>query len=74
MSESNNKPKKTLFEATIEDANDGSGDGILTFPPDFIEQEGWQEGDVIHMSTENDKLIIQNKSLRQRLDNTLPKE
>lgn len=58
MTNSNMKPKITYFEATIEDANDGSGDGILTFPPEFIEQEGWKEGDLLEMKLENGKLII----------------
>lgn len=55
---SNKKPKITSFVATIEDANDGSGDGILTFPPEFIEQEGWKEDDLLELKLENDKLII----------------
>lgn len=24
-----------------------SGDGILTFPPDLLEQAGWKEGDTL---------------------------
>jgi len=25
-----------------------TGDAILTFPPDLLEQTGWQEGDVLN--------------------------
>ena len=62
---SNDKPKITSFVATIEDANDGSGDGILTFPPEFIEQEGWKEGDLVDISLENDKIVIRHLGNKQ---------
>ncbi len=29
-----------------DDAN--TGDGILTFPPDLLQEAGWEEGDTIH--------------------------
>ena len=25
-----------------------TGDGILTFPPDLLEEAGWKEGDTLH--------------------------
>lgn len=34
----------TKYTLTIEDAEDGSGDGIITFPPEIIEELGWKEG------------------------------
>jgi hypothetical protein len=55
---SNDKPKITSFVGTIEDANDGTGDGILTFPPELIEYTGWKEGDTLSLSVENGCLYI----------------
>jgi hypothetical protein len=58
-----NPQKKSYGTVTIEDAEDGSGDGILTFPPEFIEETGWKEGDTIKMTpTEDGSLILENKS------------
>jgi len=39
----NNMKSWTL---TIEEDPE-TGDGILTFPPDFLEETGWKEGDTI---------------------------
>lgn len=44
------KPTEKYYgPLTIEDANDGSGDGILTFPPEMIEELGWKEGDILNL-------------------------
>lgn len=57
-----NPTQKTYGPITIEDAEDGSGDGILTFPPDFIEKTGWKEGDTISMEVSPEgTLILQKK-------------
>jgi hypothetical protein len=57
-----NPTQKTYGPITIEDANDGSGDGILTFPPEFLEETGWKEGDTISMEVSDDgKLILRKK-------------
>ena len=42
------KIQKTLY-ADITDAPDGSGDAILTFPPELIEQMGWKEGTILNL-------------------------
>jgi hypothetical protein len=36
----------------LEDAGDGSGDAILTFPDELIMLKGWKEGTVINMEVE----------------------
>lgn len=36
----------------VEDAEDGSGDAILTFPDELIMLKGWKEGTVLHMEVE----------------------
>jgi hypothetical protein len=41
--------------ATIQDAEDGSGDGILTFPDGFCEKLGWKEGDQLELELLDDK-------------------
>jgi len=37
------------YSTIIEDAPDGSGDGILTFPDEMIEELGWKEGQAIDL-------------------------
>ena len=57
----NPKPK-TYGPLYIEDAGDGSGDGILTFPPELIEETGWKEGDTLNLEvSEAGTLIITKK-------------
>jgi hypothetical protein len=57
----NPKPK-TYGPMHIEDAQDGSGDGILTFPPELIEETGWKEGDTLNLKvSESGSIIITKK-------------
>ena len=37
---------------TIEDALDGSGDGILTFPDWLIAEKGWVDGTILNLEVE----------------------
>ena len=37
---------KNSWTLTVEEDPE-TGDGILTFPEDFLEQTGWREGDVL---------------------------
>jgi hypothetical protein len=46
---------------TIEDAPDGSGDGILTFPDGFCEKVGWEEGDTINIEAPGDGTLVLTK-------------
>ncbi len=46
------------FITTIEEAEDGSGDGILTFPPEIIEELGWYEGLELDFDTSEENVII----------------
>ena len=50
----------TTYTAEIQDTEDGSGDGILQFPDEFIKDQDWREGDRIHMTAVNGELIIRN--------------
>ena len=53
---------KTYGTFIIEDANDGSGDGILTFPEGFCDEYGWKEGDTLNLEvSEENTLIITKK-------------
>lgn len=57
----NTKPVITEY-ASIEDAGDGSGDGILTFPEGFCETQGWKVGDTLDLFASSDgNLIISKK-------------
>ena len=56
----------TTFITEIKDAEDGSGDGILEFPPEFCIEQDWREGDNIHMEVEGETLILRNLSREER--------
>ena len=62
-------PQKEEFYdrfVTIEDAEDGSGDGILTFPDGMCESLGWAEGDELSFEVNEGKsVIIRNTSKNQ---------
>lgn len=59
------------FITEIVDAEDGSGDGILQFSPEFCNEYDWCEGDTLNMQVEGDVLIIRNLSKEKR--ENLPK-
>ena len=46
--------KLKSWTLNVEEADDGSGDAILTFPPDLLEQAGWKEGDTIKWVDQKD--------------------
>jgi hypothetical protein len=46
--------KLKSWTLNVEEANDGSGDAILTFPPDLLEQAGWKEGDNLNWIDQKD--------------------
>jgi hypothetical protein len=46
--------KLKSWTLNVEEANDGSGDAILTFPPDLLEQTGWKEGDTLKWIDQKD--------------------
>lgn len=58
MNYSSNNTTNLTWPAIIEDAPDGSGDGILTFPPELIEITGWVEGTKLKLEVKNGCLYI----------------
>ena len=50
----NQELKLKSWTLNVEEANDGSGDAILTFPPDLLEQAGWKEGDNLNWIDQKD--------------------
>lgn len=54
------------FTADIIEANDGTGDGILQFPEEFINEQDWREGDTIKMDVINGELIMRNLDWMKR--------
>jgi hypothetical protein len=46
--------KLKSWTLNLEEADDGSGDAILTFPPDLLEQAGWKEGDTLKWIDQKD--------------------
>jgi len=58
MNNSSNKINEKVWETTIENAKDGSGDGILTLPPELCEMQGWKEGTVLEIENIDGCLYI----------------
>lgn len=54
------------FTTEIIETNDGTGDGILEFPDEFIKEQDWREGDHIHMEVINGQLIMRNLDWMKR--------
>ena len=50
----NQELKLKNWTLNVEEANDGSGDAILSFPPDLLEQAGWKEGDTLNWIDQKD--------------------
>lgn len=50
-----------VWSTTFEDANDGTGDGILTFPEEMLTELGWKEGTVLDISVKDGKIILKSK-------------
>ena len=44
---------KTSWTVTVEEADDGSGDLVLPLPQDFLDQQGWKEGDTLDWKDNN---------------------
>lgn len=57
------------YEGKIEDAKDGSGDGILIFPQEMIDDLGWKEGDVLDFSNEDGNIILKNLNVAKKQQN-----
>jgi len=48
-----NEPK-TSWTVTLEEADDGSGDLVMPLPQDFLDQQGWKEGDTLDWKDNED--------------------
>jgi hypothetical protein len=44
-----------------------TGDTILPFPEDMINELGWLDGDILNFSIQDNETIITNKSLQERV-------
>ena len=45
---------KTSWTITLEEADDGSGDLVMPLPQDFLDQQGWKEGDTLDWKDNED--------------------
>ena len=52
------KNETKTYSSVIIDADDGSGDGILQFPDELIEEMGWKEGTLLNLKVEGNAIII----------------
>lgn len=50
-----------VYKAELLDTNDGTGDAILQFPDELIEETGWKPGTVLKLMIEDGVLIIMEK-------------
>jgi len=48
------------------EAEDGSGDWILQFSPEFLEENDWREGDTIDIDIEDGKIVLKNNTRKER--------
>lgn len=44
----------TSWTVTVEEADDGSGDLVMPLPQDFLDQQGWKEGDTLDWKDNED--------------------
>lgn len=44
----------TRWTITVEEADDGSGDIVLPLPQDFLDLQGWKEGDTLEWNENGD--------------------
>jgi len=44
----------TKYKLVVEDAEDGSGDAIMTFPPELLDELGWEEGTELNLDLKVD--------------------
>jgi hypothetical protein len=45
---------KTSWTVTVEEADNGSGDLVMPLPQDFLDQQGWVEGDTLEWKDNGD--------------------
>ena len=64
---------KKSFITEIIEADDGTGDGILQFPDEMLQDEDWREGDVLKLLNENNTIVITNVTKKER-DEGLPQQ
>lgn len=51
------------WQTTIQDAGDGSGDGILELPEALLAQLGWKEGDTLTITMEESgRLLVRRRA------------
>ena len=46
------------YMAAIEDANDGTGDAIITLPDELLEDLGWYEGTPLELEASDGCIIV----------------
>lgn len=49
---------KNEWIVDVEEAQDGSGDAILTFPNELTLLQGWKEGTVLDFESKDGKIIV----------------
>ena len=46
------KNSTKVYKTELLEANDGTGDAILQFPDELIQEKGWKEGTVLNLKVE----------------------
>jgi hypothetical protein len=49
-----------FYSANVIEAQDGSGDMLLEFDKNFLEDSGWRINDEISIKLENNKIVLRN--------------
>lgn len=50
--------KNNTWICDVEEAEDGSGDAILTFPDEMVLLMGWKSGTILDIDTQDGNLVI----------------
>jgi len=55
-----------IYQATIENVEDDSGDCFLTFSPEMLAENDWKKGDTIEIKKKNGLIHLYNVTLTFR--------
>lgn len=50
--------KNNSWVCDVEDADDGSGDAILTFPDELVLLMGWKSGTILDINLEGEAIVV----------------
>jgi hypothetical protein len=58
MKHSHQSIANKVYTSVVEDANDGSGDVVITIPEEILEYQNWKEGQALMMEVKDGKIYL----------------